>query len=234
MHSPVDVERQIPDKVKRTDPPAILIDDVIIMSSSHQHRMTSSSRDQWACRYKMANNIGSVSMYVRGGWTRVTQSHVTHISSIENLGPDFGLLPVQYDQTSIGPNRVFAMAVSPSNNVNSGRGKYPRGTPTLQTPVNPSKVLKKTTGVRKDASKFLEGRNTSHNSQRQLNFNGSGGHTTHPTWSIEEFKALAKYCVTEGREDMWPMHHNKQTWDSVGIILMNQTKTRHLRSGKYL
>ena len=48
----------------------------------------------------------------RGGWTRVTQIHVTPISSIEKLGPDFGLLPVQYDQTSIGPTQVFAMAVS--------------------------------------------------------------------------------------------------------------------------
>ena len=46
------------------------------------------------------------------GWTRVTQNHVTPISSIENLGPDFGLLPVQYNQTSIGPNQAFAMAVS--------------------------------------------------------------------------------------------------------------------------
>ena len=35
------------DQVKRTDPPAILVDDVII---------TSSSRDRRACRYKMADD----------------------------------------------------------------------------------------------------------------------------------------------------------------------------------
>ena len=51
---------RIMDKVKRTDPPAILIDDVIITSSSHQHCMT--SRDRWACHYKMADDIGRVSM----------------------------------------------------------------------------------------------------------------------------------------------------------------------------
>ena len=46
----------------------------------------------------------------RGGWTRVTQSHVTPIPSIENLGPDSSSGAVR--PNFHWPKSSFAMAVS--------------------------------------------------------------------------------------------------------------------------